>query len=348
MTTQTKRGAAAAGPSDTGQPAGAVDPGSVAGQPADRNGPPAPPSPPGAAQPPGSPASPSVVGSFDVTGLRRAREKVKEGISPWLPPELVARRLGRKAGVAEYKRRKAARAERKRARLAAEAEALAAGRARTSGRHERTKLARVEARAEFERAGRLAAGRRALGLAPVPSEFTRDGEGEAGFEVSGKGANPKEVKGLLAVARREGSDRALRYVPTEMDRAFVAGAKACGASIELIAQILRVKRQYLMDLFPVELSMTVEVAVISAGVRLLERALVDGDVGALRYFLTTHGGAEWREPAARVGATFGRDGSGREVVTFVVEGFSVPALEGPSSIDQDGRAVEGVGVRSER
>jgi hypothetical protein len=90
--------------------------------------------------------------------------------------------------------------------------------------------------------------------------------------------------------------------------------------------MLLIPRERLADIFPVELSMTPATAVISAGVKLLERALVDGDVGALRYYLLTHGGEEWAGPSSR--AAFRVGGGGDRTVSFIIEGFGGVGIEG--------------------
>ena len=153
--------------------------------------------------------------------------------------------------------------------------------------------------------------------------------------------------GLLGVRRIGVGGQALAYEPTDADRAWVAGARAVGATVGVIAKMLCIPELNVPMLFPLEMSIEPQAAVIAAGVKLLERALVDGDVGALRYWLTTHGGAEWREPSARAGLSFGSDGRGNSVVTFVIEGFGsgVDEVGNGALIDEAG---ERLGPVSER
>jgi len=201
-------------------------------------------------------------------------------------------------------------------------------------RAEKQRSARMERRRYMEEAGRLALGRRRLGLPAVDSEYVG-----AGYEVPVGGvpelsSPPKsreEMKGLLAVVRQDRGLRGqdyLQYEPNDADRGWVAGARACGATVEAIAEMLLIPLERFVVLFPLELNITPATAVVAAGTKLLERALVDGDVGALRYYLLTHGGSEWQGPSAgRLAAQFGRGSDGSSVTTFVIEGFGSSGLD---------------------
>lgn len=158
-----------------------------------------------------------------------------------------------------------------------------------------------------------------------------------------------EVAGrsMLSAVRVGSSDGRVKrgWVPTAAERGFVAGARCVGGSIKSIGMILGVPEEVLNRKFPSELAMDVEYGVVCAGVRLLERGLVDGDVGALRYYLSTHGGSEWREQNMKMGVGFGTDGAGRQVVTFVVEGLGGSdeigeGMSGGSTIDHVGPVSE--------
>ena len=298
-----------------------------------------PPSPPPSPSAHGSPSSPSDGGLDDISLLKRQQEKFKgklkigNPLKP-LPVDIVERKISmrkRKAEIAE--------------------EAERTGRTSAAIATERQRVTR---RREMEEAGRLALGRRKLGLPVAASAFT-DGRlpmVDPGPEDNG-GVGPKVLMGgLIPVRAINGSNgyhhaTVLKYEPTDADRLWVAAARASGASIELISRMIRLPRERMELYFPVELSVDSEMGVVAAETRLMQRGIVDGDVGALRAYLAAHGGSKWQSArAAGASLTFGKDPAGRDVVTFVIEGFKPEGVEiEGETVDESGEAVK---PRSER
>jgi hypothetical protein len=92
------------------------------------------------------------------------------------------------------------------------------------------------------------------------------------------------------------------FEPTAEHRNMVRVLRASGVDLETIARALCIDPKTLGKYFKVELTFGHEDIKARMGLALVRVAL-QGNVNAIKYWLATHGGAEWRVPKDADGAT---------------------------------------------
>ena len=146
--------------------------------------------------------------------------------------------------------------------------------------------------------------------------------------------------------RGEGTGRLPKFEPTEDQRYQVMVFAANGTNRQTIADCMRINLATLDKYFKDDIKKGRDYITARVGASMVHRA-INGDVGAGRYWLTTHGGPEWQvskrdsdaELAAALSSTT-RDEEGERKVKFYIPRNGRDRPETPEPPIIDGAAEE--------
>jgi hypothetical protein len=123
-------------------------------------------------------------------------------------------------------------------------------------------------------------------------------------------------------------------------RDMVTVMRANGDALATICSLVGVTEKTLRKHFKKELDGAFEDVLARMGARLVGLAM-GGNVNALKFWLATHGGAQWRLPTdaeGNGGGGFGDDGDDAEPVRFYMPGNGRDQAE---RIEEEGPLIEG-------